>query len=272
MYYQQQQGGLCRMHALNAYYKQDKYSEVDFKHLCIEYDLFMKKVGYNIESSIESFDLFESNQNTIISFALYKTGIYSLLIPFGYLEQYLHMRHKHRLSDLVNNNFIFIFNEGHVWAAGVHENKWYNIDSLNGIRPIDINMYNGKKHGFVIPRTQSMTIEDLKWNIAKLKLYLIEHNTPILSSDIIQLLERLHNDKLLLDDMEIYIANTIHILRLINGVSHNIEFHIILHDYDAFLYIFERERLNINNIIRYIPSIIERLCELDLEQFEITDL
>ena len=42
IYYQSQQGGLCRMHSLNAYYNRSELSTYDFYKWCDKYQEYIK--------------------------------------------------------------------------------------------------------------------------------------------------------------------------------------------------------------------------------------
>jgi hypothetical protein len=272
IFYERQNGGLCRKHVLNAYYGKSKYSVNDFSVLCDNYDKFMIVCGYNSCVSSKNFDLIESNQFTIISYALYLENIYSILVPYTYLEKLLKLKSKSSLLDLVGNNcdFIFVFNENHIWGCGKHQGKWYNIDSISGVRQVNINSYDWKIHGFIIPCLEKRTIYELNNNVFEIKKYLqnkgVDYNNY---NEMVSMLKILHDSNLLLDDLEILIAGVVSILRIITDYSNNTIIALIINNYQTFLKLFEIEKLNFIHIYNYIPDIIKNICDLDLNAFKI---
>jgi hypothetical protein len=272
IFYERQQGGLCRKHVLNAYFRRSKYSVSDFDNLCEDYDKYMERCGYISVASSKNFDLIESNQNTVISYALYLEKVYTILVPYTYLQCMLKLKSKSSLQDLIGNDcdFFFIFNEGHIWGCGKNNGLWYNIDSLSGVRLVNINQYDWKKHGFIIPCSNKRTIMELVTNVSDIKAYLHEHNTNFNNStEIITLLQNLHQSNQLLGDLEILIASVVNILRIITDHSNNTIIGNIINNYQIFLKLFEQKRLDFDNIKTYIPYILQHICNLNLNAFKL---
>jgi hypothetical protein len=272
LYVEKQKGGLCRKHALNAYFRKSKYSEEDFHNLCSKYDLFMKECGYITNTSSKHFDLIESNQFTVISYALFLEKVYSILVPYSYLGKMLDLKSKKSLSDLIDSecNFIFVFNENHIWGCGKQDGKWYNIDSMSGIKQININAYDLKKHGFIIPCSHKRTIQELVINVSDIKSYIERKNINFNNCDELELLlSVLHNKQLILDDLEILIASVVNILRIITDYSNNTDINMIITTYKTFVELFEKEKSNFNHIKNYIPDILKGICNLNLNAFKI---
>ena len=66
LFIEQQIGGLCRMHALNAFFGKAKISTHDFDQYCYDFDQENKK--YNSTISCHEFDIvnFSSNYQLLI--------------------------------------------------------------------------------------------------------------------------------------------------------------------------------------------------------------
>ena len=75
LFVEQQNGGLCRMHALNAFFGYAKINSNLFDKYCNEFDKENKK--YNLTTSCKEFDLINSNQSNIISYILKRHGIWT---------------------------------------------------------------------------------------------------------------------------------------------------------------------------------------------------
>ncbi len=261
VYWEKQSGGLCRKHSINAYFGKEKYNVNQFNELCNNYDIFMNNKGYkNIKT--KNFDAIESNQFTVISYSLFLDNTYSVLIPFNNLNNFLKYHNNKTLEQYINSgDSVFVFNEGHIWLCKKDNNRWICIDSLNGIRKININQYN-KNIGFIVPRNPKLTIEDLHFNINKIKKIL-------LNKDINQYLLELFNSNQLIGDLEILLSNIINILKIIIDLESNNTISNIITIYDTFLLEFEKKRINFDNINTNIPIIINELFKLDLNAFKI---
>ena len=262
VYWEKQNGGLCRKHSINAYFGKEKYNIYQFNQLLNNYDNYMKNKGYKIEKSI-NFDTIESNQFTIISYALYLDNIYSVLIPFNNLNNFLKYHNYTSLIEYIGeNDNIFIFNENHIWLCKKDHNRWIKIDSLSGIKKININSYNGHNLGFIIPKSHKNTINDLIFYINKM-------NKLIINSDIIEYLLYLFNNNFLIGDLEILLSNIINIFRIIYDIESNNSINNIIYQYDLFLIEFESNKFNFNNIKNNIPDIINNINNININEFKI---
>ena len=179
IYYQRQSGGLCRMHSLNAYFGYEKISPGDFIKYQKEFDLYQKK--FNTDISCKDFDIVASNQKNVVSFILKKHGVYS---------RYYHINNmfKKNVNDMLSvlvGDFIFIYNENHIWGLRRWQNKWYNVDSMRGVSPVNISNLLGRKNiGFIVPvniKTEFYTnlrliknILGIRPAIQNIKTYLIQ--------------------------------------------------------------------------------------------------
>lgn len=160
LYIEQQNGGLCRLHSLNAFFQQKKIEECQFKEWIEEFNQFNKK-KYNTTISASDFDFFNSDNNCIITYILkYKFNIYTRLYNIGTqnISQYL----------VKYNNFMFIFNSSHVFGAMPLNGKWYLLDSLNPV-PVEVNIleylqrHNGKIGVIIIVNKKNELIKNLAY-------------------------------------------------------------------------------------------------------------
>ncbi len=171
MYREQQQGGLCRMHAINAFFSKRRYDPRQFQALLKEFQEDLEANGFSGHLDIGQYDLFHGSQETIMSYALKKHGIFSTLVPYGHIQKW-----KDPLADgkmdwnalTTTRDFVFVFNSAHVWGvrrlynANGGSNEWYLIDSMKPIRRLGcLNHYIktlGNTHGLVIPRHRHQAI------------------------------------------------------------------------------------------------------------------
>jgi hypothetical protein len=263
VYWEKQNGGLCRKHSINAYYGKEKYNINEFNELLNNYDNYMINKGYKIEKS-KKFDTIESNQFTIISYSLYLNNIYSVLIPFNNLQFFLKYHNKKSLIEYIgDNNNIFVFNENHIWLCKNDNKRWIKIDSLSGIQKFNINSYNKQSNlGFIIPMLPKNTINELIFNINKM-------NELLINIDIIEYLYNLFNNNLLIGNLEILLSNIINIFRIIIDIGSNNSINNIIYQYDIFLKEFENNRLNFDNIKNNIPIIINNINNVNIDAFKI---
>jgi len=182
IYYERQKGGLCRMHALNAFFGKPAIKEMEFPVLCKEYDAYLEKTGriHEATSEVLKNDTVGSNQHTIISYILKKYNyINCIYVPMNYLPRILKDRGMNSITDLIyDTDFIFMFNEGHIWGIRKKDNDWYNVDSVSGVRRTNILACNATKNvGFIIPRSikSPAVMKDLKHYISQIEKHLQEH-------------------------------------------------------------------------------------------------
>jgi hypothetical protein len=254
IYWQKQSGGLCRMHSLNGYFEKDKISQSEFNNYCVKYDKYIEE-RYNQNISSKSFDIVNSDHLNVVSYILKENEIYSIYIPFNYLKKELDNRKLLNISDFFNKtNYIFVFNEGHIWGIRKYENQYYKVDSLNGITKININSFNNVKNiGFIIPINNKEYIKnELKHLIELVKLFLIKENIGNINLNNLQnLMIKLHKEKRILDVLEIYINLIVDITEILNIKSD------IIKKYNEFIKVFTNKNyLNIKLINKYVPNII----------------
>lgn len=191
-YHERQRGGLCRMHALNAYFNYAKYNEISFKKLCEDFDNDLKVKGYHLNCSSLNFDGINSNQETVVSFALKEEKKSFIYVPINMLSNILSERNLSLNLDDINRligdeNFIFVFNQNHIFGCRKVNNNWYVIDSL-AMGPQPTNLLSYANLGFIFPRNKIQMSDDLKFYMNQLKNSL-ETNDEIILGRIIDIFE-----------------------------------------------------------------------------------
>lgn len=154
IYYERQRGGLCRLHAINAFFGEAIISEKEFWDYSSEMDEYVMG-KYHGESHCLSFDSVSSDHTLLVTYILKK---------FGWCSRYLHLNAHHdrvnkgvygslkdNLGDL-KGDFFFVYNADHIWGVRRKDNVWYNVDSISGVRPLYLNSLEGALNiGFIIP-------------------------------------------------------------------------------------------------------------------------
>jgi hypothetical protein len=167
IFWEKQDGGLCRKHSLNAYYGHKELSTDVFRNYCKEFDKFvMNKYNYKIDTG--DHDITTQEQLNIIGYILWKhSNVYTLFIPTRKLGDYLNNCGLKSLHELVgDDNFYFVYTPGHVWGHKKHDGKWYKVDSLSGVSRLSDGFdYKGNiPLGFIIPRSMKMLRKDITTN------------------------------------------------------------------------------------------------------------
>ena len=161
IYFEKQNGNLCRLHSINHYYGEQKLTIKDFYRKCKEYD------SYYQTKSAKNHDYFNEGQS-LISFILNKcSNDFVLLIQnidFDRFQEERKYFYKEYLQEL---QAVFLFNGGHIWLRKKINDKWYNIDSLSGVREVDSPFIKGLGHMVVIPR--KLYVNELVVQIKQLK-------------------------------------------------------------------------------------------------------
>ncbi len=178
IYYEPQRGGLCRLHSINGFYQEKKINTAQFKKICKCYNKEYPGVDCT------KYDQVPSDHVTLTAYILdLISNIKVELVPLGTLKNILKERwlwkmgNIHDVSDKVPLNieefigeskWIFIFNAVHIWGAINVKNQWHTVDSIGGVRPVDITKLN-KNLGFMIPRTRNDIITSLRFHQSKIK-------------------------------------------------------------------------------------------------------
>jgi len=257
IYYESQRGGLCRLHSINQYFGSQKISDACFYTHTQNYDDEYKTL-YNLDTSCKLWDIVSSDQKDIVSYILKKNKIYTRY----YAINQIHNKGSQNILNVLDGDVFFIFNEGHIWNIRKHNKKWYSVNSIGGVNPIDINKITSQKNiGFIVPVN------------ARAEFY---HNLTIIQKifgenkklqNIKNYLGKSNEEKNVLGELEVPINIIMDIMGTILE-SHKLkqDFEVIrkhLINYEIFLKKFTDGNYNdINLILKYLPPIILDLLNL----------
>lgn len=151
-YYERQSGGLCRMHALNAYFGGPKLDRARFESYITEYDMRQKIRGYNMPSARE-FDTMSGDQRNIIAHILAAHGVFIRIYHTGDQER--------AIVKAASYGVAFVYTPDHVWlikqdavniSNATISRPWFKIDSLSGVSPFDIGeLSRNTSLGMIVP-------------------------------------------------------------------------------------------------------------------------
>jgi hypothetical protein len=178
IYYEPQRGGLCRLHSINGFYQKQYITTKQFNRICKCYNKEYPGVDCT------KYDQVPSDHVTLTAYILdLLSNIKVELIPIGNLQNVLEERWmwkmgiqepprtiKLPLEEFIGESkWIFIFNADHIWGAIKVKGMWHTVDSIRGVRSVDLNSMNNEKLGFMIPRTRNDIMESLRFHQSKIK-------------------------------------------------------------------------------------------------------
>jgi hypothetical protein len=260
MYYQPQSGGLCRLHSINGYFGCDKISTSEFAIFQDEYDNICRD-KFHITTKCSDFDILNSDQVSLVSFILKKYNVYTKHYPLNTL----YTKSFDEVLNILDGDYFFIYNEGHIWGIRRKDNSWFNVNSIGGISPASISsLPTTKNTGFIVPVNMKKTYYQ-NLNIIKQCLSTIN---PITIDNISSYLRHLNAAKSVLGDLEIPLSICLDILETNLAIrKHNNDdspdFDIIQQQvdyYNEFMRQFSDGNYNnLTLILTYLPSIIHAL-------------
>ncbi len=148
LYRENQVGGNCRIHALNAFFQEPRITPQLFQKYIIEFDSY-SRYYYNTIINSADFDLVNSDQNNIVCFILKKE---KPDLGTHYFALNYHFLHGQDVRSSINaSEFFFVYNSGHIWGVKKYNDKWYTLDSLAAISECDISeLLNRSNIGFIV--------------------------------------------------------------------------------------------------------------------------
>jgi hypothetical protein len=265
IYYQQQFGGLCRLHALNAFFNKEKITTSQFNKLQTSYDKeYMNK--FNMDISCKSFDVVASNQKNVVNYILKKFSVYT---RYYAINQLYKKSIKENILDIIKGDFFFIYNDSHIWGIRKNNNNWFTVDSIRGVFPCIINnLTNEKNIGFIIP-TDIKTEFYINLELLKISLTTVSNICTI--TTIKNYLIQIHSEKKILDELEIPLGICMDILETNllkkNNISceifNPIKYNVI--KYNEFINKFTNGRYtDITLILDYLPELILDLLSIHI--------
>jgi hypothetical protein len=211
-YCERQSGGLCRMHALNAYFGYAKLDRVAFETEIVDYDNICREQTGNV--SARDFDITTSDQKSVISHILAKSGVFARIYEST-------IEDRARAIVKVNEYGVaFVHSPDHVWLIRRLDEQsttsdkqdvsesWYKTDSLSGVSPFDIGeLVRNISLGVIIPTKNLFSEFD---DIAR------ELNALVMP-DIIDYLIACHKGKKVLGRVETLMGGACTLLQLQNN-------------------------------------------------------
>lgn len=279
IYYQRQQGGLCRMHAINAFFGYEKLSSRQFYKFIKEYDSVLK-LRFNVSISCEKFDLVNSDQHTLVSYILKRHKIYA---RYYALNAVYGKPIDQETITQCKYNFIFVYNQFHIWGMKQHQGQWYKVDSMSGVRKYPLsNLYHEKNIGLIIPLNMKYEFEkkrqEIQTTLLKEGISIVINQQSLVhdqvkqksrqnnENDICKYVIKLNKEKQILGDLEIPLGVAIDILETNIRTPHSSKFkriYDLVERYNFFIQIFTKGNYNnISLISQHIPWIIYELLSL----------
>lgn len=161
-FFERQRGGLCRMHALNAYFGCAVYAEDSFQRRIDEFDALQReRFGPGVTSAAINDAVF-ADQRDLVGYILGRHGVYARFVGLGAAARHI--------DAAMTTSAFFVYNSGHIWlvarvgrsvggsacvgAGGVAGGcvGWQKIDSMSGVTPVDPRGYAADRNvGLIVP-------------------------------------------------------------------------------------------------------------------------
>lgn len=263
MYYENQSGGLCRLHSINAYFGEAKINENQFNAYMAEYDAEYK-IKFNFESSCKNFDMVSSDQKNIIGYILKKHNVYT---KFYALNEIYGKSIQENILKFLKGNYFFIYNEGHIYGARrkceSSGDLWFYVDSLSGVRSMNIESLSYEKNiGFIIPVNIQ---QEFYYNLKIIKCILGNTHGKSLENIKEHLIQK-NKEKLILGYLELPLSICMDILETNLIKKNDPEFLPIKHQvikYNEFISQFTKGKYNdIDLILNFLPETLYNLTLL----------
>lgn len=264
IFYESQSSHLCRLHALNGYFGKSKISPQQFIQYQKEYDDEYKK-KFNFQTSCAAFDIVSSDQKNIVSFILKKHRVYT---RYYSLNQLYGKNINDYIIKILEGDWFFIYNEYHIYGIRRKDNRWFRVDSMGGVRTININSVNQKNIGFIVPVNIK---KEFYLNLVLMKNILGGGTVDDITADgITEYLIQKNKENSILGHLEIPLGICMDILEtnlLQKNPRHNLsDFNPIqeqVENYQRFISQFTNGKYtDIVLILKYLPDIIFKLTRL----------
>jgi hypothetical protein len=254
VYWERQQGDLCRMHALNAFFGKPEITPDQFYKFCDEFDAYMYgRCGLVVSS--RSYSML--NRYNIISWILRKYGVWLQYVPEVYGKNIELPTHTH-------GNFIFVYNFGHIWGIKLINGVAWSIDSL-GSGPVQIDIASIRQMRNVGAMYTVQPVSEFK-----VQLNILRGVVPKTLTETVRCLTNLNRSKRILGDIEVPLDRVIDILEwhgLNTKKMYQPKYKAILYivtRYNEFLKKFTGRYLDIDLILDYLPEIINYMIRFNI--------
>jgi hypothetical protein len=257
IYYEVQSGGLCRLHALNAYFGYQKISQQEFSSYIREYDMYLK-LRFNVTTSCESFDLVNSDQTNLVSYILSKHKIY---LRYYALNS---MYNKTLDNDILSAKFVFVYNMSHIWGIRKVLDQYFKVDSMSGVSSTNINtLVSTKDIGLMVPVPLKEEWENKVSVINKI----LSDNKIKTKRQLADYLIKLQGQGDVLGELEVSLGVAVLLLEINMSQPPRPEFKKItdlVDRYNKFISVFTRGNYNkIDLILDHIPDMVFELVHFN---------
>jgi hypothetical protein len=249
------------MHSINAYFGSARITPQAFANHIIKYDTYLN-TRFNITTSCATFDLMNSDQSNLVTHILKQYGIHCRYYALNTI-------YKKKIDPtILTAEFIFVYNQGHIWGIRLVNGKHHKVDSIGGVSPFNIHsLPNIKNIGIILPIQNNRT--EFKLQLIKMHNILLTQQCPGQSFSALtrSYTTRMRQTKDNLGDLEIPLGVAIAILETQLKTRRNARgfepIVALIERYDAFIRQFTRAQyLNLDLIHRYVPGIVEGLMGL----------
>jgi len=157
---------MCRLYALNAFFGSHYITEENFNKL---WELY--KSEYPEYKGSNDYIFIPTNRVTFIHYVLSidpDRTIKCEYVPAAKWNQGEHIKQilkKRKLSIdqfIGGSDWVFVFNQNHIWGIKKIEKEWFKVDSLSGTMKTSLNLLLNENFGLIIPRVKTDVIKLLK--------------------------------------------------------------------------------------------------------------
>lgn len=255
-YWERQSGGLCRMHALNAYFGAPKLDRVKFEDAIREHDARQLARGY-AEMSANDVDVTSTDQKNIIAHILSKIGIFARFFEIGERAAALLKADKYGAT--------FVYSPDHVWLCRRNDRgHWFKIDSLSGISSINLADLEDPRLGLIVPCKHLMDeFNEIAADIAKL-----------IKPDVIDFLVRNMASGNVIGRVETLVGAAVSILEIqLAGRAGYTSVRELFLWYDQFIRAWSGSNCaSIKFVLNHIPKIVVRILQISRASSNINHL
>lgn len=267
VYVEKQRGGLCRLHAINAFFGREELSEDDFNMYCGQYDKFYENISM---PKAKDWDAVVANQENLIAFILKrKLGMGVIFAPPNHVKETLEQWQAKSILDLIDPSLerFFMFNASHVWVVLKANNKWKRVDSLSGIQNVNLQAVTSiENHGFMTvlpPKAMRSALLNIRHRIKDMIYDVIGAKTVFgfyTQKDITQFVDTELQARRGISKFELPLCSFYHILLLLYPR------HISKQAFDSFFVKYQQKPSNLSMIMRFVPPLLHFICTYDERQ------
>lgn len=263
-----QVGGNCRIHALNAFYGSSRINTSQFNKYTKAYDAEYKRANV---PPCQQWDTVLSNQENIIAYILrVSDGLGTLYIAPGQItcDRTRRVLACDRLTQIIDHRIgaCFVFNENHIWLLKYHNNQWFSIDSISGVKSCDPNsLMKDPSLGFMSVLSKPTCVCVMNRIQTKIKNTLTLLVDPPMDENkygqeqIAKVVLKSLESKRVLADFEIDMCTYFRLLQLVNPLRVN-----AYRNYSQFFNHFQNNPGDNNHILQFVPALLHYICITDI--------